>query len=132
MKKILPIVALLTMCLGCAPPNKTSKVNSNSPSPQQIEKVASNQPISPGTCSLIVTDCKIISENGSYKLKGKVHSIIAYGAGFNRAFSKNEELEIRISKSQSESLKNNEKISCNILRKEGRYEPAVLELIKIN
>ncbi|MDQ2178619.1 hypothetical protein [Marinifilum sp. D714] len=132
MKKILPIIALAIYAMACAPPKMANENNVPKNINQHDKNVDRDKQVAPGTCSLIITDCIVISKDGSYKLKGKVQSVIAYGAGFNRTLSKNDEITILISKSQAQSIKNMEKISCNILRKEGRYESAVLELNKVN
>ncbi|WP_321306973.1 hypothetical protein [Marinifilum fragile] len=132
MKKILPIIALAFYAMACAPPKMANENNIQKNVNQHDENVGRDKQIAPGTCSLIITGCIVISKDDSYKLKGKVQSVIAYGAGFNLTFSKNDEITILVSKSQAQSIKNMEKISCNILKKEGRYESAVLELTKVN
>jgi len=131
MKKILPFIALALFTMSCAPPNKVSKTKAPKPNTQHDINVDGDKQIAPGTCSLIVTDCSIESNEDSYKLKGKVHSIKAYGAAFNKTLSKNEEIVIHISKSQVQLLEDKNKIACIILMKEGRNEPAFFELIKI-
>ncbi|MPQ46242.1 hypothetical protein GCQ56_04395 [Marinifilum sp. N1E240] len=131
MKKILPFIALALFTMSCAPPNKVNKTKAPKPVAQHDIYVDGDKQIAPGTCSLIVTDCRIESKDDSYKLLGKVQSIKAYGAAFNQTLSKNDEIVIHISKSQVELLEDKNNISCIILMKEGRYEPAFFELIKV-
>ena len=132
MKKILPIIAVIFYTMSCAPPKMVNE-NSTKKNEKKLDvNINQEKRIAPGTCSLIITDCVVLSKDTPLKIKGKVQSIIAYGAGFNSTFSKNEELEILISNTQAQSLKDKKEISCSILKKEGRYETTILELIKVN
>lgn len=131
MKKFLPIVALLLMCLGCAPPNKTSKVNSNPPSPQQEKKVDSSQQIAPGTCYLSLKDCVLLTEGQKLSLKATVNKVHSYGAGFTEVFQKNQEIVIRINEKDKKVLSNKESISCIVTQVTKMNNKSYLQLAEI-
>ncbi|NOU61718.1 hypothetical protein [Marinifilum caeruleilacunae] len=129
MKKILPILALLLFCLGCAPPKKMSDNSSNSPSPPQEQKVDQNQQIAPGTCYLSLKDCEIISDQKM--IKGKVSQLHGYGAGFTEVIQLNQEIVIKIDKQDVQKLNKRSEFSCVISQVEKMGNKTYLKLIEV-
>lgn len=112
MKHFLPLIAILGLSIACAPPNKISQVEKTSGSSQKEKRIHIEKQIAPGTCSLTLTECQLISENDKQWLLGKVISINAYGAGFSSVFEKNQSIKIRITEQQLIHLRAEKIISC--------------------
>nr|WP_320118706.1 hypothetical protein [uncultured Marinifilum sp.] len=114
MKKFLPITVLLLLCFGCAPPKKVSEKSTSSRSPKLEKELTLDKQFAPGTCSLLISEYDIFSENNHLWLKGTVDKLNGYGAGFNEVIQKNQIIKIRISKKQSEKIDKSKKLSCII------------------
>lgn len=112
MKHFLPLITILGLSIACAPPNKISQVEKTSGSNQKEKRIHIEKQIAPGTCSLTLDECQLISENDKYWLLGKVISIKAYGAGFSSVFEKNQSVKIKITEQQLIHLKTEKIISC--------------------
>lgn len=120
MKYFTPIIAILGLTLSCAPPGKLSKQKAPESEVQQEKPIHKDKQIAPGTCSLTITNCKIVKENGKSFLTAKVKSVSAYGAGFLTVFEKNQEIRISITKRQHGKIKDEKSMSCVISNLDGR------------
>jgi hypothetical protein len=119
MKHFLPLIAILGLSLACAPPNKLASIEKTQDSVQKEKRIHIEKQIAPGTCSLTLAECQIISENNNQWLVGNVISINAYGAGFLSVFEKKQTVRIRITEQQSINLKAEKTISCLLSSIEG-------------
>lgn len=129
MKQLLSIIAILGFTFACAPPNKISQVGKKHDSNQKEKKIHLEKQIAPGTCSLTIAKCKLISENSKHWLIGKVVSINAYGAGFSSSFGKEQSIQIKITEQQLINLKSEETISCLISSMEGLNNTPLYKLV---
>ncbi|MGQ1911653.1 hypothetical protein ACT3CE_17970 [Marinifilum sp. RC60d5] len=128
MKKFLPIAVLLLLCFGCAPPKKVNEKSTSSLSPKQEKELTLDKQFAPGTCSLLISEYEVISEDNQLWLKGNVDKLNGYGAGFNEVIQKNQVIKIRISKEQSEKIDNTKTLSCIILSIKKMNQSSTFEL----
>lgn len=112
MKHFLPFIAILGLSFACAPPNKLNSIEKTQDSIQKEKPIHAEKQIAPGTCSLNLAECQIISENNNQWLVGKVISINAYGAGFLSVFEESQTIKIKITEQQSINLQAKKTISC--------------------
>ncbi|WP_320019642.1 hypothetical protein [Labilibaculum manganireducens] len=129
MKHFLPLIAILGLTLACAPPNKISQAEKTSGSNQKEKPIHLEKQIAPGTCSLIISDFKFLSENNKFLLNGKVISIKAYGAGFTSTFEREQSIQIKITEQQFMNLKSAKSISCLISCIEGVHNTPLYKLV---
>lgn len=112
MKHFLPLLAILGLSLACTAPKQLISIEKTQDSIQKEKRIHIEKQIAPGTCSLTLDECQLISENDKYWLLGKVISINAYGAGFSSVFEKNQSVKIKITEQQLIHLKTEKIISC--------------------
>ena len=129
MKHFLPLIAILGLTLACAPPNKLASTEKTQDSIQKEKRIPVEKQIAPGTCSLVISDFKFLSENNKFLLNGKVISIKAYGAGFTSTFEKEQSIQIKITKQQFINLKSAKSISCLISSIEGVHNTPLYKLV---
>lgn len=112
MKHFLPLLAILGLSLACTAPKQLISIEKTQDSIQKEKRIHIEKQIAPGTCSLTLDECQLISENDKYWLLGIVISINAYGAGFSSVFEKNQSVKIKITEQQLIHLKTEKIISC--------------------
>jgi hypothetical protein len=132
MKFFLPIIAIISLSFGCAPPKKASGTNSTTNLPQKKEKPIVHQQFAPGTCSLLIKNSSVKTIDDAYWLIGLVESVKGYGAGFNYAISKQSKIKISLNKNQFELLKGTEKVDCIITHIQKMNGSAFLKLEELN
>lgn len=129
MKHLLLIIALLGLTTACASSKKAKQNSSNSIQKEKIDSF--HQQIPPGTCSLNITECKILNENNEFWLTGNVEHIIGYGAGFTTILNKDQFIKIRLTNQQTEEVKNLRNVACSVKEINQLNKPQILELIDI-
>jgi hypothetical protein len=94
MKQNLPIIAIILLIIGCAPPKKVNDYHSNKSNTSSKTKNVVHQQFAPGTCSLSIKESSVKKIDGAYWLKGTVASIKGYGAGFHYEISKDSKIKV--------------------------------------
>ena len=112
MKHYLPFLALLLLCLGCAPPKKSNQKGQSNSSLQHKNKEIATQQIAPGTCLISLKACKVISKNDQTHLIGKVEKIHGYGAGFTETFSINQEVSFPLPSEFKSKINTKKSVVC--------------------
>ena len=130
MKHFLPFIAILGLCLACAPPNKLASIGKKQDSIQKEKKIHIEKQIAPGTCSLNLKNCEIISEDENQWITGEISSIKAYGAGFTSTFEKGQKIKIGITEKQANHLNSEQTLSCLISNIDALRKKPFLKLVE--
>ena len=130
MKKFLPFIVLLAFTLACSSQRKVSDSNTTPRNTTQVKKVHVDQQIAPGTCSLSIKDCKLISEKNTFWLTGKVASVSAYGAGFTEVLERDQIIKIKIDEKQYKSIDQSKLLQCTITSVTRMNKPVLFELVE--
>ncbi|WP_321280859.1 hypothetical protein [Marinifilum fragile] len=131
MKKILPIIAIVSLTFGCALPKKASETSPPEKKIQISNDAPSEKQFDVGTCSIVMKNTKIISEKKSLWLMGNVEVVHGYGSGFSEIINVGQSLKIEINKSQKEKIDTSKKLNCCISIVKEMNNTTYFKLVKI-